>query len=158
MSMSIKIEFRYAILTSLCTLLWLILEYTVGLHDTYIAWHPYVTMLAIIIPIITYRLALIEKLEEKGKLSFKDAFISGLIMTIFATVLAIPIQLIFHKVINPDFFANMINYAVTHGKETLEQAAQYFNLKTYLIESTLGTLLIGIIISLILAFRMRTVK
>ena len=64
MSMSIKIEFRYAILTSLCTLLWLILEYTVGLHDNYIAWHPYVTMLAIIIPIITYRLALIEKLEE----------------------------------------------------------------------------------------------
>ena len=157
--MSIKIEFRYAILTSLCTLLWLILEYTVGLQDNYISLHPYVSVLAmILIPVITYRLSLIEKLDKKGKLSFKDAFTSGLILTLFATVLAIPIQLIFHKLINPDFFANMIQYAITHGKERLEQAAQYFNLKTYLIESTLGTFVVGVIISLILAFRMRTVK
>ena len=53
---NVKIEFRYAVLTSLVVLLWLITEYAVGLQDTYIFFHPYVSIVvAIVIPLITYR-------------------------------------------------------------------------------------------------------
>ena len=157
--MSIKIEFRYAVLTSLVMFLWLISEYAIGLQDTYITWHPYITNLALIIPIVTYRIALNEKIEQNyGKLSFKQAFFSGLIMTVFGAILAVPLQLAFHKLINPDFFANMISEAVKKGHSSPEQAALYFNLKSYILESVLGTLIFGVILSLILAFRMRTVK
>jgi len=140
-------------------LLWLILEYTVGLHDTYIAWHPYVTMFALIIPIVTYRLALREKIEDKyGKLTFSQAFMCGFILTVFGTILAVPLQLAFHKLVNPDFFANMIAYSVKTGHSTPEQAAAYFNLNSYLLETVIGTFGFGILLSLILGFRMRTVK
>src|SRR5690349_12287643 len=40
------IEFRYAVLISLLTLLWLILEYVLGLQDRYIAFQSYVSLLA----------------------------------------------------------------------------------------------------------------
>jgi Protein of unknown function (DUF4199) len=157
--MNIKIEFRFSVLTALLTLLWLILEYVVGLQDTYIALHPYVSLIAFIIPVFTYRLALIEKLDQKsGKLTFSQAFLTGLLMTVFIAILSIPVQLAFHKLINPDFFSNMILYAVQKTKATPEQAAIFFNLKSYITESVIEYFVIGIIVSLALAYRMRTVK
>ena len=132
---NVKIEFRYAVLTSLVVLLWLITEYAVGLQDTYIFFHPYVSIVvAIVIPLITYRLAFIEKLEQKfGKLTFGQVFLSG-------------------------FLKTMILYTSRHSKQTLEQAAMFFNLRSYIAESVLTTFLIGNMVSLILAFRMRTVN
>jgi hypothetical protein len=158
--MSIKIEFRYAVLTSLLVMLWLVLEYMVGLQDTFIAWHPYVTLVVMLgIDFATYRLALKEKLEQKfGKLSLRQAFISGVILTIFSCILAVPLQMAFIKLINPDFFQIMIAYTAKAGKVTMEQAAQYINPGTYIAESVLETFIFGIIISLILAFRMRAIK
>ena len=157
---NVKIEFRYAVLTSLVVLLWLITEYAVGLQDTYIFFHPYVSIVvAIVIPLITYRLAFIEKLEQKfGKLTFGQVFLSGFLITIFTCILAVPVQLGFHKLINPDFFETMILYTSRHSKQTLEQAAMFFNLRSYIAESVLTTFLIGNMVSLILAFRMRTVN
>jgi len=157
--MSIRIELRYAVLTSLLVLLWLITEFEIGLQDKYVSVHPYISLLAYLIPVVTYRMALREKIEEKyGKLSFKQAFISGLLMTVFCSILAVPIQLGFHKLVNPDFFETMIMYSTEHSHYSLEQAAHYFNLQNYIIESVIGTFFVGAIISLILAFRMRTVK
>ena len=69
-----------------------------------------------------------------------------------------PVQLGFHKLINPDFFETMILYTSRHSKQTLEQAAMFFNLRSYIAESVLTTFLIGNMVSLILAFRMRTVN
>jgi hypothetical protein len=158
--MSIKIEFRYAVLTSLAVLLWLIIEYAVGLQDTYVALHPYVSIImGALIPIATYRLAFIEKIEDNfGKVTYWQLFFSGLLITVFACILAIPVQLGFHKLINPDFFETMILYTSVHSRQTIEQAAAYFNLKSYIGESVLFAFVTGSIVSLILAFRMRTVK
>ena len=157
--MSIRIELRYAVLTSLLVLLWLIMEFEVGLQDKYVSVHPYISLLAFLIPVVTYRMALREKIEEKyGKLSFRQAFLSCFLITVFGSILAVPVQIGFHKLVNPDFFETMIMYATEHGHSTLEQAAHYFNLQNYIIESVIGTFVVGTIISLILAFRMRTVK
>jgi hypothetical protein len=158
--MSIKIEFRYAVLTTLVVLLWLVIEYAIGLQDNYVAFHPYVSMLMmILIPSVTYRLAINEKLDKNfDKLSFRQVFVSGVLITVFSCLLAVPVQLGFHKLINPGFFETMILYTSQHTGVTVEQAAEYFNLKTYMAESILFTFVIGIIISVVLAFRMRTVK
>ena len=157
--MSLKIELRFAVLTALIVLLFLIMEFVVGLQDTFIVWHPYVSLLAYFIPVFTYRLALIEKTEDRfGKLSLAQAFLCGFVITILLCLLIIPVQWLFHQYINPDFFSNMILYAVKTGKQTPENAAVYFNLKSYIIESVLGFFVIGTIISLILGFKMRTIK
>jgi hypothetical protein len=158
--MSIRIELRYAVLTSLCVLLWLVLEYAVGLQDTYIAMHPFVSIaFSIIIPFVTYRMALREKIEEKfGKLSFRRAFVSGLLITVLSTILLVPVLLGFHKLINPDLLQNLIVYTTQSSKYSLEQAAVFFNLKAYITGSVVEAFVVGVFVSLILAFRMRTVK
>ena len=69
MLQKIRLELRYAMLITLLMLLWLALEFMVGLHDTYIQYHPYVTMFAILIPVVCSRMALKEKQElHNGKL------------------------------------------------------------------------------------------
>ncbi len=158
--MSIKIEFRFAVLTALVMLLWLVIEYAVGLQDTYVFFHPYVSIvMATLIPLGTYRLALIDKLEQKfGKLTFTQAFMSCLLITVFTCILTIPVQLAFLKFINPDFIETMILYTSKNSRHGAEQAAMFFNFKSYIGESVLFTLFIGVIVSIILAFRMRTIK
>jgi hypothetical protein len=59
----------------------------------------------------------------------------------------------------------MINYSVKRaailGFDVLkarEQSEMYFNLASYLTQCFLGTLLFGTIVSLIIAWRMRTIK
>src|ERR1019366_8209226 len=119
--MNIKIEFRFAVLNSLLTLLWLCTEYLIGLQDKYIVFHPYVSVFSILIPFLCIRLALIEKADLLfQKISFKQAFICGFILTLFATIFSIPVQMAFLKLINIDFLDNMIAYAVQHGKQPKE--------------------------------------
>ena len=150
--MKYRIELKYGVLISLLLLLWLSLEFMVGLQDTYIAYHAYVAMLFLIMPVLVTRHALHERLDEAGKLSFKQAFTSAMIITLITTVLAAPVQLIFHYVINPDFFDTMIQYAVVHYRQTPTEAARYFNLSSYVMQSVTGTLVVGTVVSLLLAY------
>ncbi len=164
--MNLKIEIRYAVLISLLMLLWLSLEFMVGLHDTYIQYHPYVTMFALIIPIVCSRMALKDKLEQfNGKLDFKQAFKTGVIIAALAAVFAIPVQFVFHYLVNPDFFDNMISYSVTRAMATgtdvtkaKAEATSYFNFTSYLLMSVFGTLIFGSVIAAVMAWRMRTNK
>lgn len=156
---NLRIEFKYAILISLLMLLWLALEFMVGLHEEpLMAYHPIVTWFALLIPIVCARMAVKEKMEQLGdKITFKQAFLTGFLVAFFAAVLAIPCQLTFNKLINPDFFSNMIIYAVNTGKaKSYEEAALYFNPTSYIIQAGLGTLVFGTIIAAITAWRMRT--
>ncbi len=163
---SFRIEIRYAVLITLLMLLWLAVEFMVGLHEEpLIQYHPYVTMFALIIPIVCARLAIRDKLEMlNGRISFKQAFVTGFLIAFFAAVLSIPLQVVFHKIINPDFFDSMIDYA-TKRAETLnediakarQEAEVYFNLTSYIIQSGLGTLVFGSIIAAVVAWRMKTV-
>ncbi|HLP49822.1 MAG TPA: DUF4199 domain-containing protein [Chitinophagales bacterium] len=163
---NIRIEIRYAVLISLLMLLWLALEYMVGLHDIYIGWHPVITWFALLIPIVCTRLAIREKTELlNGKITFKQAFASGFLIAFFAAVLAIPVQVIFHKVINPDFFDTMLAYTVNRAEslkmntlKAREEAKLYFNLTSYIIQSGLSTLIIGTVIALVTASLMKTEK
>ncbi len=162
-----RIEIRYAVLITLLMLLWLAVEFMVGLHEEpLMQYHPIVTLFALIIPIVCARLAIRDKLEMlNGKISFKQAFVTGFLIAFFAAVLSIPAQVIFHKVINPDFFDNMIGYAVKRAEslhvdmnKARQEAELYFNLTSYIIQSGLGTLVFGTIIAAIMAWRMKTVE
>jgi len=70
-------------------LLWMALERTFGLHDSYIDLHPYLTNLIAIPAILVYVFFLREKRDVfyNGEITYKQSFISGLIMTLFVTIL-----------------------------------------------------------------------
>lgn len=155
--MSLRIELKAAMLITLLMLLWLALEFMVGLHDRFIAYHPYLTLLALAIPVIITRMAIISKRDElNGKINFRQAFFSGSVIAVITAVLSVPSQYVFHYLINPDFFDNMIKYAVANEKSTPEQAAHYFNFQSYLVQSVGGTLLFGLVVALAAAYFSRT--
>lgn len=164
--MNFRLEIRYAVLISLLMLLWLAIEFMLGLHDNYIQYHPYVTMFALVIPIAGSYLAIKSKREEQnGHITFKQALRTGIVIALFSALFTVPVQLAFHFIINPDFFDNMIAYAVKHaellkmdaGKATAD-AQNYFSLSSYITMSFLGTLVFGSLIALILALVMRDRK
>ena len=156
--MKLRIELKAAVLITLLMLLWLALEFMIGLQDQFIACHPYVTMVTLVIPVIISRMALFTKRDKElhGSISFWQAFKSGIIIALLSTLLAIPTQYIFHYLINPDFFDAMIKYAVANRKSTPEQAANYFNFQSYLLQSVGGTMVTGVVIALISAYMLRT--
>ncbi len=157
--MKIPLPLRYALFISLCMLLWLAFEALVGLHDKYIAYHPYLSMLSVFIPVVFGYLAVKDKRSQlDGTITFKQALLTGVAVVVITAVLAVPVQLVFHYWINPYFFEDMIEYAVNNGKSTPEQAAMYFNITSYIIQSVLGTLVFGNIIALVVALLMRTKK
>ncbi len=160
--MNLKIELHYAVLINLLVLLWLSLEYMVGLQDMgkYINYQAYVTAVGlIIIPVFCLRKTFLEKIDQlNGKFTFKDAFFTGLKTTALAAILSIPVQLIFVKLINPDFFDHLIQYSVNTGSQTQETANKLFNAGTYLTESVVLTFFFGMVVTIILSWRMHTVK
>lgn len=159
-----RTEIKYALLISLLTLLWLAMEYMLGLQDTYIQFHWYCSLLAIAIPILCIQRAIEEKRQtQDGHITFKQALLTGFMTTFFAAVLSAPIQVIFHQLINPYFFETMMTYTLSRAQhlhlninEARQEAELYFNLTSYIIQSGFGTLFLGTIIALFWSGRMKT--
>ena len=161
-------EFRYAFFISALCFIWLMLEYVAGFHDKYVQYHTFISVLSIVIPLVFYFLAIIKKRDDEldGIISFRQAVLSGLTITIIWIVLTVPTQLVFHYMINPRFFDVMIEEYVYHAvdkgmSEELanESAAALFNIKAYLIQRLITVLIVGVSLSIIDAwFLKRTVK
>ena len=85
-------------------------------------------------------------------MSWKEGFISGLLIAVVVAVLSPLGQLITHSIITPDYFKNALNYSVAEGKLTQTAAETYFNLKSYIIQSIMGALFMGAITAAVVAF------
>lgn len=149
-----KLEIKWALLFSVMMLLWMLLEKLTGLHDTHIDKHIIYTNFMAIPAIVIYVLALLDKRNNYhgGKMNYKQGFLSGLIITLIVTLLSPLVMYISLTMITPDFFNNMIEYVVEEGNMTREAAEGYFNLNSYLIQGLIGTPIMGILTTAIVAF------
>lgn len=155
----IKLEIKWALVFVAMSLFWMLLEKLVGLHSTHIDKHMYLTNLFAIPAIIIYILALkdIKKNDFNGQMTYKQGFISGLIITVIVTVFTPLTQWIISTIITPEYFPNVIAYSVKTGyHKSLEEAEAYFNLKNYVVQSTIGAFVMGIITTAVVAFFVRT--
>ena len=84
-------------------------------------------------------------------MTYKQSFISGLMLTFFVVLLSPINQLITSYIITPDYFTNIIVHTVKSGMFTQEQAEAQFNIKNYIITSIVGGLVTGIIFSAIIS-------
>ena len=103
----------------------------------------------------------IEKMEKKekvfnGNCNFKQAYFSGFNLTVLITVISPLVYYITYSIISPDYFDKVIAFQVEAGKMTQEEALDSYNLGTYLIQSVVGTFLLGMLISTGLASVIRT--
>ena len=157
---NIKIEIKWALIFILMTLVWMLLEKLAGLHSTHIDKHAIVTNLIAIHAVGIYLFALLEKRNRfyKGVMTYKQGFVCGLIITIIITVFSPLTQFITSTIITPEYFPNVIKYAVAEGEMTQTEAENYFNLKNYIIQGLIGAFAMGILTTAIIAFFVRTKK
>ena len=83
---------------------------------------------------------------------------SGVVISIIVAVLSPFTQYITLEYITPEYFNNIIEYTVSTGVMTQEAAADYFNLKNYMVQSVIGALLMGVITSAIVAIFTKSKK
>jgi hypothetical protein len=150
----IKIEFKWSLIFVAVMLLWMFFEKLIGLHSEHIDKHPIYTNFIAIPAIIIYVLALIDKRKKyfNGVMSYKQGVITGLIITGIITLLSPLTQYITSTIITPEYFPNIIEYSVNNNLLTQQEAENYFTLKNYIIQALIGTPIMGIITTLIVAF------
>ncbi|SDJ99052.1 Protein of unknown function [Catalinimonas alkaloidigena] len=149
-----RTELKWAFLFAGVALLWMVLERLAGLHDRYIAQHAIYTNFFAIPAIALYVLALLDKRRNDygGVMTYKQGLVSGLVLTLFIALLSPLTQWITSTVITPQYFPNVIAYAVATGEMEPAEAEAYFSLGNYVLQSVIGALLMGAFTSAIVAF------
>ena len=135
------------------TLLWMLCEKIFGLHGTYIAQHAIYSNFIAIPAITIYVLALLDKKKSiyQGRMTYLQGFGSGVIMTIFITLLSPLSQVLMSFLISPEYFPNMIAYSLKTSYLKPEDAKSYFSLKNYIIQGMIGAFGMGMVTSAIIA-------
>jgi hypothetical protein len=146
-------EIKFGIMLSLCMLIWITLEFLVGLHTIYIDMHPYSSILFLVVTaLFLYFGVKKRKAEIDGAFRYSQAFLSSFNIVIVAVLLSPLVNYLFHTFINPDFFTSMIEKSVSSMLMTEDKALEYFNLKSYIQQGIVGGLISGSFLSLIIAF------
>jgi hypothetical protein len=148
-----NIEIKWAIRFAITLLLWMVLEKMVGLHDQHIDKHMIYTNFFAIPAIAIYVFALLDKRKNfyGGVMTYAQGFIAGLIITIIVAALSPLTQYITSVYITPEYFPNVIDYVVSHDQMTQEAAEKQFNLQSYIFQGFIGTLVMGIVTSAVVA-------
>ena len=156
---NIKTEIKWAVLFSIMSLAWMLLEKLIGLHSKYIDYHLYLTNLFAIPAIWFMVLALKDKKKNyyNGNMSYKQGLISGIILSITIALISPLTQWIISYIITPEYFPNVIKRSVELGyyKTTAEAEAQ-FNYQNYAIQGLIGALVMGIVTTAIAMIFIRT--
>ncbi len=154
----IAIEIKWGFLFAIITLLWMMLEKELGWHDELIEKHAIYTNFFAFVAIIIYVIALLDKRKNyyDGRMSWKQGFISGIWIAVVVSALSPLTQYITSTIITPEYFPNVIKASVELGLKTQEEAAKYFTLQNYIIQSTIGALLMGTITAAIVALFVKT--
>ncbi len=151
--MTIRTEIKWAFIFAIIQLAWMALEKVTGLHDQHIDKHPIFTNFFALLAVAIYVLALLDKRKtaHHGYMTYGQGVVSGLILTLFITILTPLTQYITSSIISPDYFENAAAYAIESQKMTQEEANKYFNLSSYVKQGLIGTSIMGVITTLIVA-------
>jgi len=159
-----SIEIKWGIRFTLLTLAWAIGEKLVGLHDAHIADYALYTNLFALPALLFYVLALQEKKRYffNGMMTWTQGFVSGIVLSFIIALLTPIAQFVIYKSITPHFFETLIDYKtkspLLQHHLSVADAQQYFNLKTYMMQTTFSNLSTGIITGALVSLFIRTKK
>ena len=152
-----SLEIKWGLIFAGVALLWMVFEKWMGWHDEGIDKHATYTLFFFPVAILIYVLALREKRQQLGgAMSWKEGFISGLIIAVVVALLSPLSQYIVHTFISPEYFENIITYSVDNNLTTQEEAEAYFNLVSYMRQGFIGALIAGLFTSAVVALILRT--
>lgn len=150
---AIQIELKWAVLFTVMSVGWIFLEKVTGLHDEFIEHHPVYTNFFAIPAILFYVLALKERKKKfyKSHFKYKNALISGIILSLMITLLAPLGTYVSVEYVSPEFFENAIEKSVEMDYYTADEAVAYFNTSNYMLQSLMFTPVFGLVTTLIVA-------
>ncbi len=155
-----KIEIKWGLIFVAMLLVWMVLEKVTGLHGEYIDKHYIYTNFIAFPAIAIYYFALQDKRKNfyNGIMSYKQGFISGVVITIIVTLFVPLTQYIISEIISPEYFQNVIAYTVSEGLQSQAEAENYFNMQSYIMQGLIGTPVMGIITTALVAIFTRKGK
>jgi len=151
------LEIKWSLFFLLMSLSWVLAEKLCGLHDIYIQEHAKYTNFMGIPSVLTYFLAMWEKRKNLDNvMSFKQAFMYGLSITLIVVALSPFMTYLSFTVITPHFFEHAIQFSVKQGYMNSKDASAYFSLDSYILQSVFGGFIMGLITTAITAFIMKS--
>lgn len=158
-----KIALKYGVLIVLFSLVWIGLEYLIGLQTDYVEFHPLVTLLTLVIPLLLIYFGIREAQRSfTSYFSYADAFKTGVAIALVVAVLNPLLQWLCYTLVFPGFFESLQANSEAHQlalgvdlEVARAQAVEEYSLGRYLWQSFIGTLVGGILISAIMAIFVR---
>lgn len=149
-----SIEIKWALIYVIISFFWIFIQKYLGFFDENISIHLFFSVLIVFILIPLFLIAQSDKKKNflNGKMTWRQAFISGSIIIVIATLFVPLLQYLTYEVINPDFFEKTRAFYTQNGKMTAADATARFNLKSSIIQSISDSLSFGIIFSALTAF------
>jgi len=153
MTKKYKIEIKWGIIFTAVLLVWMVFEKMMGWHSSSIEDHAVYTNFFALPAIVMYVAALLDKrkTDYSGKMTWKQGFFAGLIVTLVVVILSPLAQWVIHTLISPEYFPNIIDYSVSSGAMQRNEAESYFSLTSYMIQGVIGAFAMGIITSAVVA-------
>ncbi len=154
---NLRFEIKWAVIFAVVGLLWMFGEKLAGFHDEHIDKHANYSFPFAIPAIAVYVFALLDKRKNfyHGSMTYRQGFISGLIISVFVAILSPLTQYITSTIITPEYFPNAIEYMVREGQMTQEAAENYFTMQDYIVQGLLWALGMGLVTSAIVALFVR---
>jgi hypothetical protein len=147
---------RFSIMFSLVSFAWLLIEFLLGLHGEHIdqfLWFDslfFIPAVAMMVWALRYRRA-----EMREAWTYWEGIKLGAIMGAMIGILSIPSLYLFFTYVNPGFFEDFIAFSVGAGQATLEEATDYFNFRSYAMQSAFFPLVAGVVTNALVGFLYR---
>jgi len=147
------IEFTWAVIFTLASLLWTVFERALGYHDEKIGSQMMFSMLFWLVSIPIYFFAIRDKQKNYylGKANWTRLFLSGIVLSVFAALMCPLAVYISLNVVSPDFVENGTKYFVEVKKMTEDKALMYVGHRSLVIQGVSSIISVGVIISAIAA-------
>lgn len=160
-----SLELRWGLLIGIANLVWLYGTFYAGLHTRGVAGIQVVTLGAFLLSLIGYVFALRAVVRREPETSYLEGLKSGAVVAGVVALVAMIAQVGYFKVVNPDWTEYMVGetrkFFEARGlpeegiAEQVEGARKTFGLGSYVIQSALGAVFLGVLFSSIIMIFLR---
>ncbi len=153
-----SIEFKWAAIYMVISLLWTFLERTAGLHHENIANYAFVSLLFGVFGFALYWMCIFDKKANyyKGMMDWTRGFLSGLTLTVIIAVLSPLTTFVALEYVSPDFLDNMRRHYSAANSISASASQSMFTLQGQIMQSIFTVMSMGVVASAIIAWFARS--
>lgn len=147
------IEIFWGVIYIVLSVGWIYFESTMGWHGPEIDKHAGFSILFALPAMFVYWLALIHKRKSHyhGFMTWQQGFISGIVLTLVIFLLAPLVQILYHKVISPEYLPNMVEFTTKIENRDRAEMESFFTLGNFIFQAMKDALLWGVVASALAA-------